>query len=79
MRFSSGDSDSGLLPLVQVFTTVACRQSTTADENARGIVVTTLKKSDWRRSICSIEQCYYALCVCSSFKGNRAGIIFGVT
>ena len=49
--FSSDDSESGLLPLVQVFRTVACRLSTTADENAQLIVVTTLKNSFVKRRI----------------------------
>lgn len=61
VRFSSADRHSALLPLVQACTTVACRLSTTADENAQLMVATTLRNSLWKCRICSIKQCYYAV------------------
>ena len=43
--FSSGASDSGSPPLVQIFMSVGCRLLFFAGENAQLIVVTVLKYS----------------------------------
>ena len=45
VRFSSGNSNSGSLLLVQIFMSAACRLSFTVGENAQLMVVTILKSS----------------------------------
>ena len=45
VHFSSVDSDSGLLPLMQIFVSVACRLLFIAGENAELMEVTKLKNS----------------------------------
>ena len=45
VHFSSVDSDSGLLPLMQIFVSVACRLLFIAGENAELMDVTKLKNS----------------------------------
>jgi len=45
VHFSSGDSDSGSSPLVQIAMSVACRLLAIAGEKAQLMVVIALKKS----------------------------------
>ena len=45
VHFSSVDSDSGLLPLMQIFMSVACRLLFIAGANAELMEVTKLKNS----------------------------------
>ena len=45
VRFSSGDGDCGLPPLVQIFLSAICRLLFITGENAQLLVVTGLKSS----------------------------------
>jgi len=55
VHFSSGDSNGGLPPLVQNFTSGACRLLFIASESAQLMVMTMLKKSILWLRICSIR------------------------
>ena len=73
VHFSSGNSDSGSLPLVKTFMNTAwwLFQHLIAVANAYLMVVTVLKNSILSLRMCSIKSGYCALCICFGFHGKR--------
>ena len=58
-------------PLVRIFMSAACMLLFIAGESAQPMVVTMSKNSVLWLRICSIKQCYCALCIYCSFHGNK--------
>ena len=47
----------------------------TAGENAKLMVMTMSKNSISSLKMCSIKQCYCALCICCSFHGIKLEVL----
>ena len=62
-------------PLVQTFMSTACRLLFITVKNAELTEVTVLKNSILYLRICSVKQCYCALCICCSFHGNKQEVL----
>ena len=56
---------------MQIFTRVSCGLLLIDVKNAWLMVVTMLKNSVLWLMICSIRCCYFTLCICCSFHGNK--------